>query len=276
MQLDMNFPDRSWLLVSRSTDGGQTFTAPYGVAYGNVHFPGIAADANTGRVSVTWVNVAQNDIRAAHSSNFGDTFGSHEVAWVGGDLLTRAPGWALNAIARAPSIPMIRYNHIANRLTVVYHARNGSNLTDVFVTYSPCSTNCNFWNWEIPKLVNDNTTNDQFFPGIDYTSAGNLVVTLYDRREDGNNRDYQQYFAYLTSTGDAIAGEPNRRICRDAACTANNPNAAGAGDPFRNFIGDYQDVWTDTYPSEGNAERGISAWIGIGNVEDTYLSRIWF
>ncbi len=172
---------------------------------------------------------------------------------------------------------------MANRLSIVYHARN-SVRTDIFLSSASCTignpANCA---WQFPAKINDNAINgqpvvgvdtntDQFMPGIDYTSSGNLIVTFYDRREDANNISYHEYFAHVSAIGGYI--EPNRRAC--PTCPASDPGTLVLPGAARDrFIGDYQDVWTDSYP-EG--ERAISAWVEVmsGGRSDINWSRLGY
>lgn len=136
--------------------------------------------------------------------------------------LTRKPEGPGSGV-RAPSIPMIRYNWVTQRLAVTWHA--GDENTDIWYGYRPCSANCNYWGWEWPKVVNDNTARDQFMPALDFNSSGNTVITFYDRRNDANNFLYQQFFGYTDSTG--IRLEANEQI------------GTLTSDPLNTFIGDY-------------------------------------
>ena len=58
--------------------------------------------------------------------------------------------------------------------------------------------------------MNDVTTRDQFMPGIDFDTSGNLIVTFYDRRDDPNNLLYHEYMAKISPTGARL--EPNKRV----------------------------------------------------------------
>jgi hypothetical protein len=161
---------------------------------------------------------------------------------------------------------MARYNWPAGRICVVYYAY-GSSGTDVYYTYKPGCTNCNYYGWERPHQLNDVSTNDQFMPSIDFNSSGNLVVPFYDRRNDGSNLLYDEYAAYITPNGTSI--QPNLKL----STFQSNPQNSGSYYP--GFIGDYQDVWDDYYP---DGESATSAWIavlGTGPSED-YLTRIFY
>lgn len=263
---DLALPNSSSLWVAGSNDGGTTFSST-NVSYDDLQVPQVVVNANNGEVYAIWVNFNYNDIRfAASAGNTGSlSFGAHEVA-AGGNLLFGTNRF-INGGVRAPTVPMARYVWAANRLAVVYHAGSTTN-TEVYYTYRPCSSNCNFYGWEQPSQLNDNSTGDQFMPALDYIGS-DLVVPFYDRRDDSNNLVYRQYYAFIHSDGTAI--QANQQISTFASNPAFHTNTTGDA----NFIGDYQDCWTWTY--SGGATRAISSWIGITDsttIGDVYLSQI--
>lgn len=259
--------DSNSIWVYRSTDGGLTFPTSTVITYDDVQGPQVVVNPTGGTVHCMWLNVNQNDLRSALSTNYGVSFGSHEIAAAGGNLLTRDSGIMINGNVRAWSLPMARYNWAAGRVIMAYHGRNGTS-TEVYYVYRPCSSSCNTSGWENPRQINDVSTNDQFIPGIDFNAAGNVVVTFYDRRNDTANVNYDQYFAYMNSSGVPIHG--NVRI----STFITDPRLYTATTGAARFIGDYQDVWDWTYNSGENA---ASAWIGIvptSGPGNGYISRV--
>ena len=263
----------SSIWVRRSTDGGGTFEDPVVITYGQVQNSALAVDSNTGDVYCVWVDETNNDIRAAKASGTGSAlaFGSYEVVG-GGNLLTQVTGKLLHGGVKAPTAPMIRYNWISRSLMVVWHGGTPGvqSDTNIYYSYRPCTTQCNYWGWQLPRQIDDATRGDQFEPPLDYTRYGTAIVTFYDRRNDVNNQLYQPYFAYINADGTAIhANTLTYSLQSDPA-----NHVAAKGDP--NFIGDYQDAWVWTY-SDG--DRLVSSWIGIENstvIGDVFLSRITF
>lgn len=258
--LDTNNPNSSSIWVARSTDGGLSFPTRAVITYDNAHMPSVAVNTQTGAVYSVWVNNRFEDIRFAQSTNAGVSFGPHEVVAEGQQIRNAIQGNSnLARGVRAPTIPMVRYNWVTQRLAVTWHAGDAN--TDIWYGYRPCSSNCNYWGWEWPKVVNDVTTRDQFMPALDFNSSGNTVITFYDRRNDANNFLYQQFFAYTDSTG--IRLEANKQI------------GTLTSDPINTFIGDYQDVWDHIYP---DGESATTSWIGIpaGVLSEQYLSRIFY
>lgn len=258
--LDTNNIGSSSIWVARSTDGGLSFPDRAVVTYDNVHMPSVAVNANNGSVYSVWVNNRVEDIRFAESPHGSFGFPTHEVVAEGQQLRTTAQrNTNLNGGVRAPSIPMIRYNWVTQRLAVTWHAGDAN--TDIWYAYRPCSASCNYWGWEWAKGINDNGANDQFMPALDFNTSGNMVFTFYDRRNDPNNILYQQFFAYADSTGTRL--EANKQI------------GTLSSDPRNVFIGDYQDVWDHTYP---DGESATNSWIGrpAGINPELYLSRIFY
>ena len=263
--LDFNNPAGSSIWVARSTDGGLTFPTNTVITYDNTTGPQVTVNANNGDVHVIWVNVTNDDIRFSMSTDLGATFGPHEVI-SGGNL--RAENALLNGGIRASTLPMARYNWVANRLGVVWHANGSNGTTEAYYSYRPCSQNCNYWGWEQPRQVNDSSTGDQFMPALDYNSAGNVMITFYDRRDDGTqNLLYQHYVAEVDASGNPLD------INRPVSTFSSDPRVHTSTTGYAGFIGDYHDVWTFSYP-EG--ERTTSVWIGIPGATpgEAYLSKI--
>ncbi len=266
--IDTNNPAGSSIWVARSTDGGLNFTAGTVITYADAQFSQIAVDPANGNVDVMWVNITNNDIRFAQSTTRGDTFGPHEVA-ASGNLRTRLNQFILNGGVRAFSVPMARFNWVVNRLMIVWHG-TGPNGTDIFYTYRPCASDCNFWGWRNRVQLNDNSTNDQFMPSIDFNSAGNVVVGFYDRRNDPGNILYDQFFAFVSPDGVAI--QSNLRV----STFMSDPRFHNVNTGLANFIGDYQDMWDDSYL---DGESATNSWIGIQNstiIGDIFFSRIFY
>ena len=155
---------------------------------------------------------------------------------------------------------------------IVWHGGTPGALSDtnIYYSYSPCTTDCNYWNWQQPRRIDDATRGDQFEPALDYTRYGTAIVTFYDRRNDVNNQLYQSYFAYINADGSPI--HPNTPTYSLQSDPSNHTAATGDA----NFIGDYQDAWVWAY-SDG--DHLVGSWIGIADqtvIGDVFLSRITF
>lgn len=246
----------SAIVVARSTDGGASFPTKTVIAYGPnsaaaVANPQIVVSANTGAVYVLWVDFGLNQIQMARSTDFGVTFGAHEVAGSG----TMTTGTLTGGI-RAETVPMARFNSTANSLDVVWHDNAASGGTQVEYSYKDSTG----WH-QLTTAVTQFTANDQFMPAIDFNVAGNIVITYYDRHADPANTAYRAYEAYLTATGTRIDAN-------DGWMGGFDSTASGGG----SFIGDYQGVWDWTYST---GERAVGSWIGVqSSVYDNWLTRI--
>jgi hypothetical protein len=262
----LNTPTSSSLWVSRSTDGGATFESPVVVSYDDVQAPALAVDSNTGTIYVVWVNLRYGDIRMAQSS--GDrgsalSFGAHSVVSSG---IIQYPA-TLNGLRKANTIPAARYNFIANRLMVIWHAIGDDLSADVFYSYYPCSgADCNYWGFRNRIVASASTVNDQFMPAMDYNRYGDVLVSFYDRRGDGaRNLLYTEYASEFHSDGSGLAD-------MQISSFSSNPQDSSPNTVDARFIGDYQDAWVWAYP---DGDRLVSAWTGVpsGNIGEIIVSR---
>ncbi|MEO8216840.1 MAG: sialidase family protein [Acidobacteriota bacterium] len=253
------------IVVARSTDGGASFAQKTVVAYGQgptglpLANPQIVVAPGTGYVYVIWVNFATNDIRMARSTDFGVSYGAHDVV-ASGSLTRSSP--ALNGGIRASTVPMARFNTPSNKIVVVWH-ENGSQGTDVKYAYKPCTSVCNSYGWEQKKLITQYTANDQFMPALDFNASGNMVVTYYDRHSDSNNLLYRDYYSFINPTGTRLQND------QQISTFDSNPTTPQT---FQGFIGDYKDIWDWAF-SDG--EKATAAWIGLpAKPGEVYLTRI--
>lgn len=209
-----------------------------------------------------WADENNRDIRMASSYDYGISFGAHEVVTNIFHYGTITPG------IKAGTYPAARYHWLSGRIIVAWHGDHPSNgSTEVYYTYKPCSANCTPSGWRNPIQVNDSSTNDQFMPGMDFTND-NIVISFYDRRQAAGDRKYHEYFALLNVDGTLL--EPNTRISDFLSDPAEHQPDDGAN---RYFLGDYQDLWTWSYPY---GERAVPGFVLIppGNNSEVYISRI--
>jgi hypothetical protein len=161
------------LFVARSTDGGLTFGAPVAVETGNIQGPQVVISPSSGYVYAIWVDYSLNAIRLSRSADFGQTWSTPETGAMG-----NMTSGNINGDVRAPTLPMARFNSVANKICIAWHELEsaGSTRTDVYyTTKSPAG-------WQTKVRINNIQTNDQFMPALDYDLTGNLIVTFYDRR----------------------------------------------------------------------------------------------
>jgi len=244
------------IVVARSVNGGATFPQKTVVAYGPgpntgdaVANPQVVVAPGSGAVYVIWVDFGAGDLRMSRSLDFGVTWGAHEIAGTG--VMTGN----LNGSIRAETVPMARYNSVANSINLVWHDRGANGTAEVEYAYKDST------GWHRPALpIVQFTANDQFMPALDFNVAGNVVVTYYDRHNDPSNFVYRAYEAYITSSGSRIDAADNWMGGFDSTVFGTN-----------HFIGDYQDVWDWTYV--GGA-RATASWIGVNGNYENWLTRI--
>lgn len=106
------------LFVAKSTDGGVTFWNPIAVpqATGNINGAQILVNYYYGDVYVLWTDFSMNAIRLSRSTNFGSNWTVPETAASGNIVLANIKGGL-----RVGSLPMARFNHIANKICVVWN-----------------------------------------------------------------------------------------------------------------------------------------------------------
>ncbi|MEW6570334.1 MAG: sialidase family protein [Nitrospirota bacterium] len=257
-----------YLYVARSTNGGQTFGAPVLVTATNNSINGaqVLVNYHYGYVYVLWTDFSLNALRMSSSYDYGQTWTSPEIAahatvkMLGGGQSDHIYGGTRGI--RAGSLPMARFNWVANRISVVWHEKEPGSTTppktDVYYTSKSPS------GWQSKVRITDVQTNDQFMPGIDFDTSGNMIVTFFDRREDPNNLFYHEYMARINPTGTRL--EPNKRV----STFQSDPRAYPYYSTYI-FMGDYQDNWDWTSLL---GEYYISSWVGIPSVGDIYISVI--
>jgi hypothetical protein len=191
------------IVVSRSIDGGATFSAPLiindasiaGTSVGNL-FADPAVGPN-GEVYVSWSSLNTGQIFIDRSLDGGLTWGVDTV------VTTENVGFALlippqpdRGISAGPTLDTDRSGGPNNgTLYIAYTDRtvSGGANTNIFVR---SSTNGGA-TWSAPTLVNDDGgTNSQFLPWLDVDQeTGTVSVAWYDARNDTNNKKVQTFMA---------------------------------------------------------------------------------
>ncbi|HEX5760747.1 MAG TPA: hypothetical protein VF121_16280 [Thermoanaerobaculia bacterium] len=242
------------LYVARSTNGGLSFDAPILVTTGRIQGPQIMVDPATGRVYLVWVDYNLNAIRMSSATSAATSW-TTPVSGATGNMVP--PVTYLGGNVLGATIPMARWNGVANSLSIVWHQYEAgvSGATDIYYTaYSPSS------GWIPKRLVNFYTERDQFMPSIDYDYSGELMIMFYDRYRDLLNSYYEESWAKIDPYGTLLAyGQLG---------TWSNPDKYG-----NKFVGDYQDIWFWSFlDSWGDRFNGVWTYqphSGSGNINVT-------
>jgi hypothetical protein len=255
--------DSSIIVFSKSTDAGDTWTAP-------VRINSIAGDCqdsdNTVEGAVPTVG-PNGEIYVSWAGPSGLVFNKsldQGNSWLNKELLVSSipGGWdfSITGIYRANGFPITAcdLSNGVNRGTIYINwsdQRNGTNNTDIWLVKSTDGGQT----WSSPTKVNDdNSNNQQFFTWmtIDQTT-GYLYFVFYDRR-NYSNESTDVYMALSTDGGNTFI---NRKISQ-------SPFLPHAGV----FFGDYTNVtahngvirpiWTRLH------NGALSVWTSITRLSD--------
>ncbi len=179
--------DSSRILFARTTDAGQSWSAPIVVSdkggdcidESNTVEGATTAVGLQGEIYISWS--APEGIFFDRSTDGGLTFGKDTL------IATLTPGWYfdIEGVLRCNGFSMtvcdISNSPYRGNLYILFSdKRNGAANTDVFLLGSKDGGKT----WDLPKRVNtDATQREQFFPAIAIDqSTGMLYVAYYDRR----------------------------------------------------------------------------------------------
>ncbi len=245
-------PSSTGVLLSRSTDGGQTFSAPVPVSPrgGGQRF-GIGADpfvAPDGTVHVAWNDISQN-IEEATSTDGGASFGpAHVISSTNVFVVTVIPAQNSRGVLITPSCGAdVTTGPARGTLYCSWVDANGPSGLDVLVARSTDGGST----WSAPVVVNDDTVgaaNDQFFQWLSVDPVdGSVNLSWYDTRLDPTHVATNVFFSRSTDGGLTFA--PNVLV------TSAPTDESGAGADLGNQYGDYEGiaamggvvhpVWTD-------------------------------
>jgi len=108
----------SELWVKRSTDGGLTFPVARLVEIGYINGAQVVISPYSGYVYVIWTDFLMNAIRMSTSNNYGLNWTVTETP-ANGNMLK--PVDHINGPMKAGSIPMARFNWVANKVSIIWH-----------------------------------------------------------------------------------------------------------------------------------------------------------
>jgi hypothetical protein len=243
------------IYLSRSTNGGASFSSPVRVSGSDYTQGSIPVVGPGGGVFVAWIDYATgNQLKMNASYDGGLSFEPDRTI----ANITPLPS-SLNPGFRVNSFPIMAADisngpNRGNLYTCWGDNRNGD--ADIYFTRS---TNDGV-NWSSPIRVNDDAVSngrDQWFPWLSMDANGNVVVIFMDRRNDASNLYYDIYLARSVDGG--LTFEDNVLV----TTASSDPRTDFGG----TFIGDYNGVastfdtsyplWCDTRNGEQDAYVAI-------------------
>ena len=115
--------------------------------------------------------------------------------------------------------------------------------------------------WSDPIVLNDDfATNDSthnFFPALEVTSKGVVVVSWYDRREDPNNISTKYYMTYSTDGGETFVPDFPASTAASDFCKIGDRNGSFGVGEYTTIIstGGYTiPIWADGRTNDGNVD----------------------
>jgi hypothetical protein len=258
------------ILLSRSTNGGVSFSSPVQVSsadYAQGSIPVIGPD---GEVYVAWFNYSTGNRLSMNASNDGGlNFGPDRTI----QNITPLPGY-LNPGFRVNSFPIMAADISNGPMRSNLYAcwgdyRNGD--ADIYFSRSTDEG----VNWSSAIRVNDDTISngrDQWFPWLSVDANGNVVVIFMDRRNDSSNLYFDIYMARSIDGG--LTFEDNVLV----TTTSSDPRTDFEG----TFLGDYNGcvstfdysypLWTDTRNGDQDAYTAIIPTGPDNDIVDVVLS----
>ena len=249
------------ILFARSTDGGNTWSAPLALSgIGNPQgaMPAVGPE---GELYVCWLDRGTSQILIQKSTDAGLTFANPVTGGGAVQTIVQIPG-TMNGNIRANSFPSMAVDQEHGRIYITYAARVGADQGNVFLTVSHDHGKT----WSAPVRVNDDSTQtDQWMPSVAVTDEGIVGVMFYDRRNDPvANLNIDVYLAISTNHGRTF--HPNQRITTTSFPPAVNFDPAIAW----NYMGDYNQMVADR-------EKFYMAWgdnrdkVGARNDPNVYF-----
>lgn len=248
--------DYSEIVLSRSTDGGQTWSelieiTPQRFAYPRVVQGSMPAVGPDGTVYVAYYDSLEDgwltgdfSPMIAKSSN-GETFSAPKVIATMPEMDFDMPPTTFRAWASM--LPIIAVDPIdSDYVYSVFTAYNGIYAEDVFFSRSQNGGNT----WSVPLWVNDDdTSNSQFFPSITVTPDREIHIIWGDRRDDPDNYLYNVYYDSVPFAGPFNGGLGTDEKISETQSDPTVQNPIYIGDYFdiaSTSTNDVFVVWTDT------------------------------
>ena len=255
------------ILFARSTDGGNTWSAPLALSPVGNPQGAMPAVGPEGDLFVCWVDRGTSQIFIRRSTDAGQTFVNPVPGNGPVQNIVQIPG-TLNGNIRANSFPSCAIDQDDGQIYITYSAKVGADDADVFLTVSKDHGKT----WSAPVRVNDDaTTTDQWMPSVAVTDEGTVGVMFYDRRNDPANLNIDVYLAISTNQGKTF--HHNQRITTTSFPPAVNFDPAIAFD----YMGDYNQmvaeeerfymVWGDNRDLVG-ARHDPNVYFAVFDVDD--------
>jgi hypothetical protein len=218
---------KSGTSITRSTDGGATFSPLVQISQRTAGAPNTPAFGNNGEIYVSWPFFAGGQsvkVMFNRSLDGGAT-------WLGRDTQVAAfklSTTLLNGNIRAVPLTTVAVDRgmgpFRGRIYIVWNQPGTGTSRDVVLSSSSDGGNT----WSATVRVNDDATaSDQFLSWVNVDQAGRVNVTFLDRRDDPGNVNFSLYRAVSVDGGATF--QSNTRISDGGF-----PPVAGNA-----FVGDY-------------------------------------
>lgn len=254
---DVDFGD---VVVSRSTDGGASWSAPAVVSAGRHNNGTQVAFTPEGRVHLLWVNYESVTLDYSVSEDDGASW-SAPRAIVPIDFPEALPRYA-----RMHTLPALAASPTGALYAVWHDERDGD--PDVYAVASADSGA----SWSSATRVNDDAAASgarQMYPWAAVGPDGRLHVTFYDDREDAQTPRFR--YAMATADGPDLRFGPTHMLSSEPfTAFAKADRAPTEPDDEARGLGDYTGVVA--------TERGVvAAWAdGRGDFEQVWAARVAF
>ncbi len=255
----------SFVIFSRSTDGGNTFTPPVTVEKHDIKYCSLTGDH--GNLYITYL---KNEKRlTVKKSTDGGNYWGKEISYL--DIIPSGIKSENQYIIKNSEKKGIRVNSEpslsiseSNDLLITFSASGRSNdLSDIYFT--KLEKNSNELTNPI-KVNSDVTNNDQFFPSVTSDKSGNIFIMYQDSRNDINNIITETYISYSYDGGltfsdekfstadfDPLSIAVDRYVSDYNSCVISDGNIVG--------------VWTD------GRNNNFDIYAGILNLKDFFENK---